>query len=128
MLWVQIPSGQGNLIGSSTGRARKSKNPISFRDRSSNWSERQLVTLEAVGSNPIGPATNLWYLGEVAKHIGLSNRHSRVRISQVSLLENEEKRFQEIDFDSLEPLPYALFTPPLRSHGGQSSVDLLKPI
>lgn len=86
-----------------------------FWDRSSNWTERQLVTLEAVGSNPIGPATNLWYLGEVAKHIGLSNRHSRVRISQVSLLENDEKRFQEIDFDGLEPLPYALFTSPLRS-------------
>lgn len=26
--------------------------------RSSNWLERQLVTLEAVGSNPIGPAMN----------------------------------------------------------------------
>lgn len=30
-----------------------------IRDRSSNWLERQLVTLEVVGSNPIGPA-KLW--------------------------------------------------------------------
>ena len=87
-----------------------------------------LCKQKVTGSNPISPATNFWYLGEVAKHIGLSNRQSRVRISQVSLLENEEKLLQEIDFDSLEPLPYALFTPPLRSHGGQSSDDLLKPI
>lgn len=50
----------------------------------------------------------LRYLGEAVKHIGLSNRHSRVRISQVSLQENEKRRLQDNDFDSLEPLPHAL--------------------
>lgn len=77
MLWVRIPSGQGDLISSSIGRAR-SKNPSRLWSHSL-MDEYRLVTPKIRDRDPLRP-----------------------------LQESEKRRFQDIDFDSLEQLPHAL--------------------
>lgn len=57
MLRVRVPSSRPSCeVAQLVERVKEKLSRL--WGRSSNWLERQFVTLEAVGSNPIGPAMN----------------------------------------------------------------------